>query len=155
MDQDGSELNCIDLAFPFRNRVFQDRVKEVWLLEILGMSIIVWSVLLIAFMWALTSRSTMVRYLARGLAVVIALAAAAAAIGLISIGQKAHWTSDGPGMLLIMLGIPICGIIAWFFAILAFTTTASSEDTPSESQSGVRLLTQVSEIYKELTKRPQ
>ena len=118
------------------------------------MSIIVWSILLLAFMWALTSRSTIVRYLARGLAVVIALAAAAAAIGLIGIGQKAHWTSDGPGMLLIMLGIPMCGTIAWFFAMLAFTATANSEEASSENPSGVRFLTQISEAYKELTKRP-
>ena len=76
------------------------------------MSIIVWSVLLIAFMWALTSGSTVVRYLARGLAGVIAMAAAAAAFGLMAVGHKAHWTSDGPGMLLVMIGIPICGIIA-------------------------------------------
>lgn len=119
------------------------------------MSIIVWSVLLIAFMWALTSGSAIVQYLARGLAMVIAMAAAAAAIGLIGIGQKAHWTSDGPGMLLIMLGIPICGIVAWFFGILAFTAMVSSEENHSDSPSRVRFSTQVLEMYKELTRRPQ
>jgi hypothetical protein len=103
------------------------------------MSIIFWSVFLVVFFWAVTSRKPIVRYLARGLAVVVALAAAAALIGLIAIGQKAHWTSDGPGMLLIMLGIPVCGIVAWVFGMLAFTTTASSEganpDNPARNSS--------------------
>jgi hypothetical protein len=118
------------------------------------MSIIFWSVLLIAFIWALTSRSTIVRYIARGLAVIIALAAAAAAIGLIAVGQKAHWTSDGPGMLLIMLGIPICGIIAWFFGLMAFTTTARVEETNLETPSRTFSLAQVWELYRDLTKKP-
>jgi hypothetical protein len=118
------------------------------------MSIIFWSVLLIAFIWALTSRSTIVRYIARGLAVIIALAAAAAAIWLIAVGQKAHWTSDGPGMLLIMLGIPICGIIAWFFGLMAFTTTARVEETNPQSPSRTFSLTQAWELYRDLTKKP-
>jgi hypothetical protein len=118
------------------------------------MSIIFWSVLLVAFIWALTSRSTIVRYLARGLAVTIALAAAAAAIGLIVVGQKAHWTSDGPGMLLIMLGIPICGIIAWFFGVMALTTTASVEETNPQNPSRAYSFAQAWELYKDLTKKP-
>ncbi len=118
------------------------------------MSTIVWAVLLIAFMWALISGSTIVRYLARGLAVVLALVAAAAAFGLMAVGHKAHWTSDGPGMLLIMIGIPICGIIAWFFAMLACTTTTSLEETNLNGSSGVRSLAQAWEQYKEPTKRP-
>lgn len=118
------------------------------------MSIIVWSVLLIAFMWAFTSGSTIVRYLARGLAVIIALVAAAAAFGLVAVGHKAHWTSDGPGMLLIMIGIPICGVIAWFFGMLAFTTTTSLEEPNPESPPRPLSLAQAWERYKELTKRP-
>ena len=118
------------------------------------MSIVVWSVLLIAFIWALTSRSTIVRYLARGLAVTMALAAAAAAIGLIVVGQEVHWTSDGPGMLLIMLGIPICGIVAWFFGLMAFTTTATVEETNPENPSGTFSMVQAWELYKDRTKKP-
>ena len=117
------------------------------------MSIIVWSVILIAFIWALTSRKPIVRYLARGVAVVIALAAAAAMIGLIAIGQKAHWTSDGPGMLLIMLGIPVCGIVAWVFGMLAFTTTASSEEANPDNPARTLSLAQAWEFYKDLTKK--
>jgi len=118
------------------------------------MNIVVWSVLLIAFIWALTSRSTIVRYLARGLAVTIALAATAAAIGLIVVGQEAHWTSDGPGMLLIMLGIPICGIVAWFFGLMAFTTTATVEETNPENPSRTFSMAQAWEFYRDLTKKP-
>ena len=118
------------------------------------MSIIFSSALLIAFIWALSSRSTVVRYIARGLAMIIALASAAAAIGLIAVGQKAHWTSDGPGMLLIMLGIPICGIVAWFFGLMAFTPTARAEETNSEHHSRVFSLAQAWELYRDLTKKP-
>jgi len=118
------------------------------------MSIIFWSALLIAFIWALSSRSTVVLYIARGLAVSIALAAAAAAIGLIAVGQKAHWTSDGPGMLLIMLGIPICGIIAWFFGLMAFTPTARVEETNPEHPARAFSLAQAWELYRDLTKKP-
>ena len=118
------------------------------------MSLIVWSVLLLAFIWALTSRSMIVRYLARGLAVVIALAAAAAAIGLIAVGQNAHWTSGEPGMLLIMLGIPICGIVAWFFGLMALTTTASVEETNPQNPSRAYSFAQAWELYKDLTKKP-
>ncbi|GKS64280.1 hypothetical protein YTPLAS72_15840 [Nitrospira sp.] len=118
------------------------------------MSIIVWAVLLVAFMWALASGSRIVRYLARGLAVVIALVAAAAALGLMAVGQKAHWTSDGPGMLLIMVGIPVCGIVAWFFGMLACTATSSPEEGHLESPARGSSLAQVWERYKGLTQRP-
>jgi hypothetical protein len=118
------------------------------------MSIIILSVILIAFIWALTSLRMTIRYLARGLSLVIALAAAAAAIGLIAIGQKAHWTSDGPGMLLIMLGIPICGLVAWVFGMLVLTTTGSSEGATPDHPARTRSLTQAWELYKDLTKKP-
>ena len=118
------------------------------------MSTLAWSVVLIAFLWALTSRKPIVRYLARGIAVVIALAAVAAMIGLIAIGQKAHWTSDGPGMLLIMLGIPICGIVAWFFGMLALTTSTGQEGTNSDTPARTLSLAQAWEFYKDLTKKP-
>jgi hypothetical protein len=118
------------------------------------MSIVFWFLAVGVFIWALTSRKAIVRYLARGVAVVIALAAAAATIGLIAIGQKAHWTSDGPGMLLIMIGIPVCAIAAWFFGMLAFTTTASSEETNPDSPSRNLSLAQAWEFYKDLTKKP-
>lgn len=118
------------------------------------MSIIISSVLLIAFLWALTSRRITLRYLARGFSLMIALAAAAATIGLIAIGQKSHWTSDGPGMLLIMLGIPICGIVAWIFGMLAFMTTAGSEEANPDNPVHNRSRTQAWELYKDLTKKP-
>lgn len=117
------------------------------------MDLVFWFLALGVFIWALTSRKPIVRYLARGVAVVIALAAAAAMIGLIAIGQKAHWTSDGPGMLLIMLGIPICGIVAWFFGMMAITTTANSEGTNPDTPARNLSLAQAWEFYKDVTKK--
>jgi hypothetical protein len=140
--------------FPSETGSFGIGWREVLLQGVPEMSIIVWAILLVAFMWALASGSRIVRYLARGLAVVIALVAAAAAFGLMAVGHKAHWTSDGPGMLLIMLGIPICGIVAWFFGMLACTATSSLEEGNLESPARISSLAQVWERYKELTKGP-
>lgn len=106
------------------------------------MNIVIWSVLLIVFTWVVTSKITIVQYYARGLAVVIALAAVAAAIGLVAVGQKSQWTSGEPGMLLIMVGIPICSLVAGFFGALAFTAMARLEEPAFESPSGATLLRQ-------------
>ncbi|MDH5741486.1 MAG: hypothetical protein OEY77_14285, partial [Nitrospira sp.] len=70
------------------------------------------------------------------------------------VGQEVHWTSDGPGMLLIMLGIPICGIVAWFFGLMAFTTTASVEEINPEHPSRAFSMVQAWELYKDRTKKP-
>jgi hypothetical protein len=42
----------------------------------------------------------------------LALTFSAVAVGLLVTGQMAHWTSDGPGMLLIMLGLVVSALIA-------------------------------------------
>ena len=138
--------------FPSETGSFGIEWREFLLQGVLEMSVIVWSVLLVAFMWALASGNR-IGYLARGLAVVIALVAAAAAFGLMAVGHKAHWTSEGPGMLLIMIGIPVCGIVAWFFGMLACTVTSSLEEGALENPARVSSLAQVWERYKELTKR--
>lgn len=58
-----------------------------------------------------------------GLLLVGALAtgASAAAWGLFSMGQSAHWRSDGPGILLVMIFTAVFGMIAlglwaWFLS---------------------------------------
>lgn len=151
----GLRLSRRVLVFPFGNKVLRDRVEGGSASRrVLGVSIVVWAVILVAFTWALASGNRAVRYLARGLAVVIALVATAAAFGLMAIGHKAHWTSDGPGMLLIMIGIPICGVIAWFFGMLACTATSSVEEGNLENPARTSSLAQVWERYKALTKRP-
>jgi hypothetical protein len=50
----------------------------------------------------------------------LAVGASAATIGLFMAGQKAHWTSDGPGMLFIMLGILVCAVVTFGLWIATF-----------------------------------
>ncbi len=42
----------------------------------------------------------------------IAVAATAACLGLIHVGRVNHWSSDGPGMLFVMIGILVTGGVA-------------------------------------------
>ena len=102
---------------------------------------LLWGGLALAVLiWAMSSKFGIVRTLARAVCGLIALAAVAAAIGLVMVGQKAHWTSDGPGMLLIMIGIPVFGIVAFFFGSLALipyapTTEGQRIDAPANEPS--------------------
>lgn len=48
----------------------------------------------------------------RCLALMIALASSAATVFFVHVGHRAHWTSDGPGMLIVMLGVLVCGGVA-------------------------------------------
>lgn len=43
----------------------------------------------------------------------VALVFSAATIGFLKIGFDNNWTSDGPGMLAIMLGAAFCGLFAF------------------------------------------
>jgi hypothetical protein len=45
-------------------------------------------------------------------AVFVALPATAGAIFFFQVGSAAGWTSDGPAMLFIMLGLVVCGLVA-------------------------------------------
>jgi hypothetical protein len=65
--------------------------------------------------WALVSTHSIIRTLARILTGLLTLASAAAAAFLFKVGQQAQWTSDGPGMLLIMVGTVFCGVFALVF----------------------------------------
>ena len=65
----------------------------------------------------------------------LAIASTAAAVGLIMVGNHAHWTSDGPGMLLIMIAIGVFGFAAlglWklFLAILYGTPAGPPAPLP-------------------------
>ncbi len=65
----------------------------------------------------------------------LALASTAATVGLIMVGNHAHWTSDGPGMLLIMIAIGVFGLAAvglWklFLAILCGTPSSPAAPPP-------------------------
>lgn len=86
----------------------------------------------VVLLWGLSSGIAVVRILAGLLSGAVGLAGVAAAVGLIAVGQKAHWTSDGPGMLLIMLAIPIFGIIGFVFLSMALKAMFS-DSAPSSN----------------------
>ena len=46
------------------------------------------------------------------LAVLIGLPALLACVGLIHVGNRNRWSSDGPGMLVVMIGVAITGFLA-------------------------------------------
>ena len=81
---------------------------------------------LVLLIWALMSKHSILRTLARILTGLLTLTSAAAAAFLFMVGQKAHWTSDGPGMLLIMAGIVFCGLFAFMFGGLFFRSLSQS-----------------------------
>ena len=77
---------------------------------------------LILLVWMLVSKYSIIRTLARIFTGLLTLVSAAAGVALFIVGQKAHWTSDGPGLLLIMAGILFCGIFAFVFGGLFFNS---------------------------------
>lgn len=87
------------------------------------------------------------RFLSGGAALVVAILATAATVYLFWIGQKAHWTSDGPGMLFVMIAIVVCAIAAvlgWMFvfgiAATVFAPVESLPDAPAGVKRVLRLL---------------
>ncbi|MBY0246303.1 MAG: hypothetical protein K2Q17_01455 [Nitrospiraceae bacterium] len=76
--------------------------------------------------WALMAKHPFIKALARFFTGLLTLASAGAAIFLFKVGQQAHWTSDGPGMLLVMVGIFFCGILAIVFGGLFFSSLNQS-----------------------------
>lgn len=87
---------------------------------------------LVLIIWALWSKHPIVKTLARIFTGFVALASATGMVFLFQVGQKAHWTSDGPGMLLVMVGIFFCGLFALFFGwlcFLSFTRSPAIEET--------------------------
>lgn len=119
------------------------------------MSSLVLVLVFVAFLWALTAHSAIIRYLARGLAALVSLLAAAASVGLVMLGMKAHWTSDGPAMLFVMLGIPLFGFVALVLGMLALTPRATPERAHSEIGSGSPTPAKAWELFQELTRKPR
>lgn len=76
--------------------------------------------------WGLMAKHPIIRVLARIFTGSLTLGSVAAAIFLFKVGQQAHWTSDGPGMLLIMVGIFFCGIFALVFGGLFLSSLSQS-----------------------------
>lgn len=81
---------------------------------------------LVLLIWALVSKHSILRTLARIFTGLLALASAGATAFLFKVGQQAHWTSDGPGMLLIMVGILFCGLLALVFGGLFVSSMRQS-----------------------------
>ncbi len=78
--------------------------------------------LLVLIIWALWSKQPVVKVLARVFTGLVALASATGMVFLFWVGQRAHWTSDGPGMLAVMIGIVFCGLFAILFGGLFFSS---------------------------------
>lgn len=70
---------------------------------------------LLLLIWALWSKHPILRVLGRVITGLLTLASAALTVLLFYVGEKAHWTSDGPGMLAVMIGIVLFGFLAFLF----------------------------------------
>jgi hypothetical protein len=77
---------------------------------------------LVLIIWALASKQPALKTVGRIFTGSIALLSAAGMVFLFGIGQKAHWTSDGPGMVIIMAGILFCGFFALLFGGLFYSS---------------------------------
>lgn len=74
--------------------------------------------------WCAASTNPIVKLVGAFVFGLLSLAFTALTVLVIWVGVKNNWTSDGPGMLLVMIAVPVFGFIAlagWRFALgLAF-----------------------------------
>jgi hypothetical protein len=103
------------------------------------------AVVLLAF--GIGSTGGAIRFLTGGAALLVAVAATAATIGLFWLGQKNHWSSDGPGMLFVIIALVVCAIVAavgWMFVLGGAATAAAPgpalADAPRDVKRVLRLL---------------
>ncbi len=103
------------------------------------------AVILLAF--GVGSTGGAIRFLSGGSALLVAIAATTATILLFWVGNRANWTSDGPGALFVMIALVVCAIVAavsWMF-VLGIATTAVAPgdalpDAPPDVKRMLRLL---------------
>jgi hypothetical protein len=104
--------------------------------------LVIAAVVLLAF--GVGSTGNAIRFLSGGVALVVAIAASAATIGLFWVGQKNDWTSDGPGALFVMIAVVVCAIVAavgWTFVFgVALTAAAPVDALPDAPQDFKRVL---------------
>lgn len=81
---------------------------------------------LVLIIWALWANHPVIKTLARVFTGLLTLTFASASVLLFHVGQKAHWTSDGPGMLAIMIGFVFFGFLAFLFGGLFFQSLTRS-----------------------------
>ncbi|MEK7870348.1 MAG: hypothetical protein AAB271_08430 [Nitrospirota bacterium] len=97
------------------------------------MNVLIIGVILGLLIWGLVSQNGVIRIIARIITGGLTLLSLAGMIFLFSVGQKAHWTSDGPGMLLIMIGVVACGFFAFLFGNLTWLSSPPQDSPPSLS----------------------
>jgi hypothetical protein len=99
------------------------------------MNVLIIGVILGLLIWGLVSQNGVMRIIARIITGSLTLLSLAGMIFLFGVGQKAHWTSDGPGMLFIMIGVVACGFFAFLFGNLTLLTSPPQDTTSSLSLS--------------------
>lgn len=100
------------------------------------------AVLLLAF--GVGSTGGALRFLSGGAALLIAIASTMGTTYLFWIGQKANWTSDGPGMLGVMIAVvvgAIVAVVAWMVVFgVALTAAAPVDALPDAPRDFKRML---------------
>jgi len=108
----------------------------------LSIWLVIWAIALLAFGYRSTGGA--IRILAGFAALAVAIAATAGAIGLFWLGQKSHWSSDGPGALFIMIGLGLCAVAAVVGWKIVFGVAAGGgapvDATPSAPEGVQRVL---------------
>jgi hypothetical protein len=97
------------------------------------MNVLIIGAVLGLLIWGLVSQNGAIRIMARIITGSLTLLSLAGMILLFGVGQKAHWTSDGPGMLLIMIGVVACGFFAFLFGNLTLLSSPPQDTQPSLS----------------------
>jgi len=99
------------------------------------MDVLIIGAVLGLLIWGLGSGNGAIRVMTRIITGGLTLLSLAGMIFLFGVGQKAHWTSDGPGMLLVMIGVVACGFFAFLFGNLTLLPSPPQDSPPSVSLS--------------------
>ena len=99
------------------------------------MDVLIIGAVLGLLVWGLVSGNGVIRVMTRIITGSLTVLSLAGMIFLFGVGQKAHWTSDGPGMLLIMIGVVACGFFAFLFGNLTLFSFPPQDSPPSLSLS--------------------
>lgn len=99
------------------------------------MDVLIIGAVLGLLIWGLVSGNGVIRIMTRIITGGLTVLSLAGMIFLFGVGQKAHWTSDGPGMLFIMIGVVACGFFAFLFGNLTMLSSPPQDSQPSLSLS--------------------
>lgn len=91
---------------------------------------LIFGVMIGLLIWGTVSQNAGVRMIGKIIAGSLTLLSLAGMVLLFGVGQKAHWTSDGPGMLFIMIGVVACGFFAFLFGSLTFLSSPPQDSQP-------------------------